>query len=338
MVPTSLRFFKALCVGGAAGIVFSACTSGPNPPRLAADQTLKFPVLSDFSTLDPGQLNAETDTQIAQNLFNGLVKYDKDLTVVPDIASAPPTISTDGLTYTFSMRHDVTFSNGDRVTSKDVLYSWNRAVAMQGGSANNLSAIAGYSTVANNQVAGAALEALLEKSDPSVTLSGVTAPDAYTVKVQLAASAGWFLAALALPATAGMVVDQNVVKDNFDAWWTKPETLIGTGPFRMIARTANQSVDFQGVPNWWGSPKPTLTAVHLDIVQDASAAISAYEQGSYDVYGYGGYSNAPVDDIRRIQATANEKAQVLLHRKADTTWVSFNMVSDGLRAAMDVRI
>jgi len=41
-----------------------------------------------------------------------------------------------------------------------------------------------------------------------------------------------------------------------------------------------------------------------------------------------------VDDIRRIQATANEKAQVLLHRKADTTWVSFNMVSDVKRPAL----
>jgi oligopeptide transport system substrate-binding protein len=332
MTTFTFRFLKALCVGGAVSLALVSCNSGPTTPRLAADQTLNFPILSDFSTLDPGQLNAEADSQIAQNLFDGLVRYDKDLKIVPDIASAMPVLSADGLTYTFALRHDVTFSNGDRVTSKDVLYSWNRAAAMQSPNAGNLSAIAGYSTVQNNQAAGAALEALLEKSDPSVTMSGLSASDSYTVKVRLTASAGWFLAAIALQGTVAMIVDQNVVRTDFDNWWTKPETLVGTGPFKMTARTP-QSVDFQAVPSWWGSPKPTLTTVHLDIVQNASAAIAAYEQGTYDLYGYGGYSDAPVDDIRRVQATATEKAQVLLHPKAQTTWVSFNLVSDVKRPA-----
>jgi ABC-type oligopeptide transport system substrate-binding subunit len=332
MTPASFRFLKALCVVGAASLVVMACGNSPSTSTsLASDQTLKFPILGDFGTLDPAQLNAETDSEIAQNVFNGLVKFDNNLNIVADIASAMPTVSADGLTYTFTLRHDVTFSNGDKVTSKDVLYSWNRAAAMQGAYAGNLSAVAGYSSVSANTVAGSALEALLEKNDPSVTMSGLTAPDAYTVKVQLASPAGWFLSAIALEATTGMVVDQNVVKTDFDNWWTKPETLIGTGAFKMTARTPNQSVDFASVANWWGTPKPTLTKIHLDIIQNASSAITAYEQGTYDLYGYGGYSNAPVDDILRIQATSNEKAQLLLHPKVRTTWVSFNMVSDAKR-------
>ena len=322
-------------MGLLAGLVLVACDTagGGNGRRLASDQTLKFPILNDFGTLDPSQLNAESDAQIAQNLFNGLVKYNNDLRIVPDIASAMPVTSPDGMTYTFTLRHDVTFSNGDRVTSKDVLYSWNRAAAMQGGNAGNLSVIAGYSTVANNQVGGPILEALLEKNDPSVTMSGLTAPDAYTVKVQLSNPAGWFLSAVALQGRTAMVVDQNVVKTDFDNWWTRPETLIGTGAYRMTTRTPNQSVEFQAVANWWGSPKPRLTRIHLDIVQNASTAIASYEQGAYDIYGYGGYSNAPVDDILRIQGTPTERAQVLLHPKVQTTWVSFNMVSDLNRPA-----
>jgi ABC-type oligopeptide transport system substrate-binding subunit len=332
MTPTSFRFLRALCLGLAAGLVLAACNMGNTTPRLASDQTLNFPILNDFSTLDPSLVSAETDWQITQNLFNGLIKYSNDLRIVPDIASALPVVSADGMTYTFALRHDVTFSNGDKVTSTDVLYSWNRAVAMQGGNASNLSAIAGYAAVSNNQAAGAALETLLEKSDPSVTMFGLTAPDAYTVKVQLSSPAGWFLPALAVPGSTGMLVDQNVVKNDFDNWWVRPATLIGTGAFKMTARTP-QSADFQAVPNWWGSPRPTLTKVHLDIVLDASAAIAAYEQGTYNLYGYGGYSSAPLDDIRRIQATTTEKAQVLLHPKMQTTWVSFNLVSDVKRPA-----
>lgn len=335
MTPTWFRFLKALCVGGVTSLVLVSCSgsSGTTSTSLASDQTLKFPILEDFGTLDPSQLSAETDSKIAQNIFNGLIRLDSNLNIVPDIALAMPTVSTDGLTYTFTLRQDVTFSNGDKVTSKDVLYSWNRAAAMQGANAVNLSAIAGYGTVSTNQVGGAPLEALLERNDPSVTLSGLTAPDAYTVKVQLSNPAGWFLSAIAVEATTGMVVDQNVVKTDFDNWWAKPATLIGTGAFKMTARAPNQSVDFAAVTNWWGTPKPTLTKVHLDIVQNASAAIAAYEQGTYDLFGYGGYSNAPVDDILRIQATSNEKAQLLLQPNVRTTWVSFNMVSDSKRLA-----
>jgi oligopeptide transport system substrate-binding protein len=336
MTPVSLRILKALAVGGVASLVLVACGggSGGGGTALASDQTLKFPILGDFGTLDPAQLNAETDSEIAQNMFNGLVKFDNNLNIVPDIAAAIPTISPDGLTYTFKLRQDVTFSNGDKVTSKDVLYSWNRAAAEQGGYAGNLAAIDGYSKVAKNTVnGGASLEALLEKNDPSVTLSGLSAPDAYTVVAKLSAPAGWFLSAIALEATTGMIVDQNVVKTNFDNWWTVPATAVGTGAYKMTAYTPKQSIDFAAVPNWWGSPKPTVTKVHLDILGNAESAIQAYEQGSYDIYGYGGYSNAPVDAILRIQGTASEKNQLIIHPKVRTTWIQFNLVHDAARPA-----
>ncbi len=267
-------------------------------------------------------------------MFDGLVKFDENLNIVPDLATAVPTASADGLNYTFALRHDAKFSNGDLFTSKDVLYSWNRAAAMQGAYATNLSPIDGYSTVSGNTQSGAALEALLEKNDPSVILSGLTAPDPYTVKVKLATPAGWFMTAIALGGTTGWIVDQNAVKQDFDNWWTNPATAIGTGPYKMTARVPKQSVDFAAVDNWWGSPKPTVTKVHLDVsVNDASTAITKYEQGGYDAVGYGGYSSLPVADILRIQGTSNEKAQLTLQPKVRTYWVSFNMVHDAKRQA-----
>jgi len=296
MTPTSLRLVKVLGAGAISSLVLGACGGSSSAPgvTLAANQSLTFPILSDFGTLDPAIADAETDTEISQNMFDGLVKFDQNLNLVPDLASAMPTVSSDGLTYTFTLRHDVTFSNGDKFTSADVLYSWNRAAAMQGAYATNLAGIVGYGTVSGNTASGAALEALLEKKDPSVTLTGLTAPDPYTVVVKLSNQAGWFLTAIALGGSTGFIVDQNAVKQDFDNWWASPATAIGTGPFKMTARTPKQSVDFAAVPNWWGSPKPTLTSVHLDVsVNDASTAITKYEQGGYDIYGYGGYSCYP---------------------------------------------
>jgi oligopeptide transport system substrate-binding protein len=341
MTSTSVRVLKALAVSMGALMTLAACGTSSSSGGLASDQTLKFPLLDDYATLDPGIADAETDQEIGQNLFNGLVKFDNNLNVVPDIASALPTVSSDGLTYTFKLRNDVTFWNGDKVTAKDVLYSWNRAAAMSGAYGTsyggNLSPIVGYSTVSKQKAVGAALETKLEAKDPSVTMTGLTAPDGdsgYTVMAKLGAPAGWWLSAIALTDSTGMIVDQNAVKQDFDNWWSNPATAVGTGPFKMTSRITKQSEDFVAVPNWWGSPKPTLTKVHIDVLQNAASAITAYEQGSYDIYGFGGWSQAAgVADIKRIQANSSEASQLLLQPKVRTTWVSFNMVCDAARAA-----
>src|SRR5579864_9547721 len=326
MTPIPTRFLKALGVGAFASIVLAACGGGGGGggTALASDQTLKFPILGDFGTLDPGEISIETDSEIAQNMYDGLLKFDSNLNIVPDIATAMPTVSSDGMTYTFKLRQDVTFWNGDKVTSKDVLYSWNRAAFLQGGYGYLLSPISGYNDVvatssAKNAPTGAALESKLEANDPSVSMKGLTAPDPYTVVMQLSAPATWVLSGLALEATSGMLVDMNAVKQDPQGntasatWWRNPATAVGTGAFKMTAYTAKTSVDFQSVDNWWGSPKPTLKKVHIDILGNAESAIQAYEQGSYDIYGYGGYSNAPVDAVLRIQGLASEKRQLLPH-------------------------
>ena len=317
-------------------VTLAACSSGSGaiPPTtgLASDQTLRFPIQHDVSTLDPGLIDTEAEAEIAHNLFDGLLKYDSNLNISPDIAAALPTISPDGLMYTFKLRSDVTFSNGDKVTSKDVLYSWNRAAAMQGPYATNLSAIAGYDKVASNQASGAALEALLEKNDPSVTLRGLTAPDDTTVVALLSGPAGWFESAIAQPAVAGMIVDQNVVRADFETWWSKPETLIGTGAYRMTAHTADQSIEFTAIPDWWGRPKPTLVKIVVQVVPDPASALTKYDQGAFDLYGYAAYGPAAAD-VARIQTGASQKSQLVLEVENKTYFVSFNMVADAKRPA-----
>ena len=330
------------------GILLVACgSSSGQSQNLASDQTLKFPIFGEFGTLDPAQLDAEVDSEIAQNIFNGLLKYDNDLKLQPDIAKDVPTesnggISADGLTYTFHLRSDVTFSNGDKVTSKDVLYSWNRAAALQGSYASNLGAIVGFSDVGKfaktikpskkagddvKQAFNKQVETLLTAKDPKVTMKGLTAPDDTTVVAKLSDKAGWFLYAIALESTTGMVVNQKTIVANPRDWWTKPETLIGTGAFKMTQHTAKQSADFVAVDNTWVTPKPTLKNIHVDILDPSaqSTAIASWEQGKYDIVGYGGWSSLPKADILRIQKDPAEKAQLTLQPKVRTTYLSFNV-------------
>jgi oligopeptide transport system substrate-binding protein len=324
---------RGIALGVAAMFVLVACgnaTSSTTSTNLAATQKLSFPLLGDFGYLDPGLIQAETDSEVAQNMFSGVVKFDDGLNVVCDLCSEMPTLSSDGLTYTFKLRPEAKFSNGDPVTSKDVVFSWNRGAALGGGYASNFAPVVGFAKVSANKLAGAPLQAALDSG--AVKLDGLTTTDDHTVVAKLSHPAGYFLQSLALMAT-GWIVDQKVVKTDPDNWWTKPETAIGSGPFKMTARVPKQSIDFAAVDNWWGSPKPVLKTIHLDILDSSATAIAAYEQGKYDIYGFGGYSSPSIDDVLRIQKTASESAQLHLQPKVRSWWASFNLTCDATRAA-----
>src|SRR6266853_1411993 len=117
--------FRSLAAALGALFVAAACggsSSGGTSETLAADQTLSFPINDDVGDLDPAHMSAAVDIDLFQNVFSGLYKFDDTLKEVPDIATKAPDISADGLTYTFTMRHDAKFSNGDAIKSDDFIY------------------------------------------------------------------------------------------------------------------------------------------------------------------------------------------------------------------------
>jgi len=166
--------------------VLSACTlGGTSAPGevLAKDQTLSFPIAQDVADFDPAQITSPGDVDILRNVFSGLYRFDDKLHEVPDIATSLPDISADGLTYTFHLRANARFSNGDPITADDVLYSWNRAAAKQGEYASLFAPLRGYIPVAQGQ---------------AKTISGLSKSDAYTVVAELNAPAGYWLTEIGL--------------------------------------------------------------------------------------------------------------------------------------------
>ncbi len=355
----------------------AACGSTSGTPStsgaLASSQVLHFPVFQDPGTWDPGEMDAEVDTELMQNVFDNLWRFDDNLNIVPDIALTVPTqanggISADGTTYTIHLNPKAKFSNGDPVTSKDVLYSWNRGAELQGGYASILSAIQGFSDV--QKAAGAPpssgsptsfqanIETQLKAGNPAFMMSGLTAPDPETVQVKLANGCGWCLTAWTLEGTVGAIVDEKVI----DAagvdpvnWWQTPTDLVGTGAYKLTSYTAKQSMVFSAVPNWWGSPKPTLKTINIDIKDPSTAptTVDAFFQKGYDIVGYGGDSaTIPLANILAIQTNSREKPELLTQPKGRTTWLSFNIgypstggpflgesaAAKGLRLAFDLAV
>jgi ABC-type oligopeptide transport system substrate-binding subunit len=296
----------ALCVAAACG-----GGGGGTGENLASDQTLSFPLVDDVGNLDPGTMSAAVDIDIFRNTYSGLYKFDDQLKEIPDIATGAPQISSDGLTYTFKMRNDVKFSNGDPVKADDFIFSWNRAAAIQGDYASVFQPVAGYDDVANGK---------------ATQMSGLKKIDDYSFSATLSAPAAYWFTEVAL--WTSWVVDQKVVlgagKATASDWASVPATAIGTGQFKMTARTPKQSIDFAPVSNWYGGSTGALTKVHIEIIADQKAQLTKYESGNYSLIGFANQSLTP-EDVIRYNSDPQLKKQLTLQPAARTTWIGFNM-------------
>jgi ABC-type oligopeptide transport system substrate-binding subunit len=365
----------AACGGG---------SGGSQNTNLAASQVLHFPVYQPPETWDPGEADAEVDTELMQNVYDNLWRFDNSLNIVPDIATDVPStsnggISSDGKTYTIHLNSAAKFNNGDSLTCTDVLYSWSRSIDLQGPYASNLSAIAGYKAAqtaagtnpANNNGTTTQqstfqgnietnLAAQIPSGSGSFIPSGLKCTDPETFQVTLASGCGWCLTAWTLEGSTGAIVDEKAIKNDPVSWWQKPVTpgctdcMAGAGAFYLSSFNANQGYVFKAVSNWWGSPKPTLTEVDI-LVHDPSAIatdVTAFEQGHYDLIGYGGNSGNLTYPLIQAIKGSRFSGDLLTQPKGRTTWVSFNIgytstggpfvgesaAAQGLRMAFDLAV
>src|SRR5256885_8215020 len=102
---TRIPLFRSLAVGLGALFVVAACPPGPSTgsENLAADQTLRFSMQNDVTSLDPAHVDAAVDITFLAQAFTGLYKFDNNQTIVPDGASALAEISADANTWTFKL-------------------------------------------------------------------------------------------------------------------------------------------------------------------------------------------------------------------------------------------
>ena len=310
---TRIPLLRSLAVVVGAFVAVTACgpNNQPTSENLAADQTLRFSMINDVTSLDPAQVDAAVDITFLAEVFTGLYRFDNNLAIVPSGATALPDIAPDGKTWTFHLRHDMKFSNGDKITSKDWVWSWTRTLKANGAYASNLEAISGATDV---------------ESGKSATIAGLSAPDDFTLVAKLDNPAGYWLTQLAMP-TATEVLDQKVIEAAGDTHWTeKPETYIGSGPFKMTARTPKQSMDFAPVANWWGGDTGKLTKIHVDIGIDSQSAVQKFETGGYELVGMANNAPGP-DDVLRYKNDPTKSALLTIYPGARTTAVMFNFVN-----------
>jgi oligopeptide transport system substrate-binding protein len=226
------------------------------------------------ATIDPNKASWADQRSALGQCFEGVLGFDKDLNLIAVTATEIPTvanggISSDGLTYTFKLRPEVTWSDGQKVLAKDYVYGIKRMLSPEVASE-----YAGfyYDIVGAQAYNGSAdKDAATQKTLKDAV--AVTAINDYTLKIKLAQPRPTFPQIMALwPAYP---TREDVITKYGDKW-TEAGNYIGNGPFILTEWAHQDHMTFKPNPNYWGT-KPKLTQLTYKMIADANAALAAYK-------------------------------------------------------------
>ena len=243
-------------------------------PRAAVDVSEGEPVeggvfrrlWADPPTLDPHLTSDTTSSGVVVEVFSGLVALDSELRLVPDIAERWE-VSDDGKTYTFHLRENAKFHDGKRVYAQDFKWSMERAAHP-----DTASPVA--DTYLNDIVGvGAVLEG--ETTD----ISGVTAIDETTLRIEIDAPKAYFLAKMTYP--TAYVLDRENVEAGGRTWTDSPN---GTGPFRLAEYRIGERIVLERNEHFYREPAH-LDSIAMNLAGGQSMAM--YENDEIDITGVG---------------------------------------------------
>ncbi|WP_375387145.1 ABC transporter substrate-binding protein [uncultured Amnibacterium sp.] len=249
-----MRTKKTLLAAGiAAGtaIALAACSSGPGTKSTSSTGAADTSATVDVGlVLEPTDLNIRTTSGVAldqvliDNVYQGLVGLDPS-GVIHDVLAKSHTVSSDGLTYDFTLNPGTTFSNGDALDGADVVWSLNQ--------------------VKNTKTDVGNLDLAAVKS--------ITAPSADAVRITLAKPDSELLYALA--GRAGLVLDEKATND-------LKTTAIGSGPYLLKSWKQGDSITLARNTKYWGT-KSKVASVVFHYYTDRSTAVNAALAGDLQV-------------------------------------------------------
>jgi oligopeptide transport system substrate-binding protein len=241
---------------------------------------------ADPPTLDPALASDATSANYIVELFSGLVTLDPELNIAPDLAEEWE-VSDDGLTYTFTLRENVTFADGGAITAEDFKYSIERACDPE-----TLSPVA--DTYLGDIVG--CREKLLNEADE---VSGVQVVDDQTLTIQIDEPKVYFLYKLTYP--TAFVVDQGTIEREGRLWAS--ETPNGSGPFQLETYSFGEQMVLVPNERYYGDPKPSVERVTF--ILSGGSGMTMYETDEIDVIGVG-----PADLDRVLDPSSELNADV----------------------------
>lgn len=253
-------------------------------------------------TMDPTLNSASDVSTVLNHAFEGLMKLDTDGLSYIGGQAKDYKVSDDNLTYTFTLRDGLKWSDGSPLTAEDFVYSWNRAI--------NPDTAADYEY----------LFQCIEGYDSEDKKLNVTAKDDKTLVVKLNAVTPYFIELCAFPAF--FPVQKAVVEDAGESWSTDASTYIGNGPYKMTEWTHKSYMLFEKNENYYDVDKLGPNKIRFVLIEDPSAKLAAYQSGEV-IYS----DNLPVDEMDKMR----EKGDLVTPPQLGTYYVSYNTTNEFLQ-------
>ena len=203
----------------------------------ASVKYLRYSVGTEPETLDPRKSTGLPEANVEEQIFEGLTTLDADDKPFPAVAERWEA-SPDGLSYTFFLRPDAKWSNGDPVTARDFEFAWKSALSPELGGkyAYQLFYLRNGEAYNSGKIGSEAV--------------GVKAIDDRTLTVTLEKPTAYFLSLTSFHTY--YPVHRPTVESN-DKWAADPKTIIGNGPFKIVAWTHNSKIEFAKNEHYWDS-------------------------------------------------------------------------------------
>lgn len=292
----------------ALAVLSLACGDGE---RLAPDDTttLRIGNGGEPKSLDPHLVTGLIEDRLLSALFEGLVNIDyATMQPVPGVAESWD-ISADGLTYTFHLRANAKWSNGDAMTAEDFVYSWQRMLSP---------ALAAEYAYMLYLIRGA--EEFNNDNSTDFSTVGVKALDARTLEVRLRAPAPYFLLMQVhftfYPVHRATIEAHGEMTDR-DTAWTRPGNFVSNGPFTLGAWTPNRALRAEINEHYWGREDVKLERVVFLPVQDPSVEERMFRAGELDIT-----NQLPISKVSAYQADHPELLRI--DPSLATEFVRFN--------------
>ncbi len=239
---------------------------GEEQPPAAEAKILRTNNSSEPGSLDPPLAQGTHESWILDHLFEGLMKIDSNMQVVPGMAKDYK-VSEDLLTYTFTLRDDIKWSNGDPVTAYDYEYAWKRALDpdLAADYAFQLYYIKGGE--AYNSGEGSLDNVLVKALDEKTLEATLEAPTAYFLEL----TAFFTL----------YPVNQKLAEANPD-WAKNAATHVSNGPFELTEWEHSATIKLRKNENYYDAASVKLDGIDFDIIDDENTAWQKYEGGDYD--------------------------------------------------------
>lgn len=235
------------------------------------DKTLYISNGIEPESLDPHLSTGAPEYHIQLALFEGLVGKDhKTLKPIPGVAKTWD-VSEDQTIYTFHLRDDARWSNGDPVTAQDFVDSWNRILTPK---------VSGDYAYMFFVIKNA--EAFYNEDIQNFDKVGIHAVDATTLKVELNAPTPYFLQAL--DHHSFYPVNKKVIEKHGDYYdplnpWTRPENIVSNGPFKMLTWDVNRAIEVVRNEHYWDQENVHLNKIVFFPIEDKMAEERAFRSG-----------------------------------------------------------